>query len=260
MTVGDERVRDQHRDWHGKILPIDHPFWKVNFPPNDWGCRCDVERTNEEPSPEAEIPDNLKNEKFKNNPGMTGKVFPETVYAAGFTGEEVKRIKDWGQKQFERVKQYAINYKAYQRLKKDPDYLDVAFDKKTGGVKATHRLHNFDKKTGVYEKRVQDLLYKKGYKFTLDAEVSSIPGKKVDGKINQFTHDISTIRDIGGNAVKRALNHSRKKKADVAILYFENKSLFTKERLEEGIKKYNGQSEYRFSKIIYIVSNDINFH
>ena len=30
------------------------------------------------------------------------------------------------------------------------------------GVKATHIHHNFDKKTGKYEKEVQDLFFKKG--------------------------------------------------------------------------------------------------
>jgi len=39
-TAGDERVRDEHRRWHGTVLPVDHPWWQTHFPPNDWGCRC----------------------------------------------------------------------------------------------------------------------------------------------------------------------------------------------------------------------------
>lgn len=40
--TGDERVRDSHRALDGIVLPVDHPFWDTNYPPNDWGCRCDV--------------------------------------------------------------------------------------------------------------------------------------------------------------------------------------------------------------------------
>ena len=34
--------RDQHVAWAGLILPVDHPFWTTNFPPNGWGCKCRV--------------------------------------------------------------------------------------------------------------------------------------------------------------------------------------------------------------------------
>jgi len=93
LTVGDNRVRDKHRAWHGKVLPIDHPFWVKNFPPNDWGCRCDTERTDDEPTNEKDLPTEIENDKFKNNPGITGKVFPETIYAAGMTNQEIEILK-----------------------------------------------------------------------------------------------------------------------------------------------------------------------
>ena len=41
-AVLDSRTRPTHRAMHGIILPKDHPFWKNNFPPNGWGCRCSV--------------------------------------------------------------------------------------------------------------------------------------------------------------------------------------------------------------------------
>jgi SPP1 gp7 family putative phage head morphogenesis protein len=43
VAVMDARTRDQHRQWHGLILPIDHPFWQTHYPMNGWGCRCTVE-------------------------------------------------------------------------------------------------------------------------------------------------------------------------------------------------------------------------
>ena len=41
-TAGDERVRSSHAVLDDIVLPVDHPFWQVYFPPNDWGCRCRV--------------------------------------------------------------------------------------------------------------------------------------------------------------------------------------------------------------------------
>jgi Uncharacterized protein, homolog of phage Mu protein gp30 len=34
--------REEHLDWVGIILPVDHPFWTTHFPPNGWGCKCAV--------------------------------------------------------------------------------------------------------------------------------------------------------------------------------------------------------------------------
>lgn len=41
-AVEDERTRPSHLAIHGKIYPVDDPFWSVNFPPNGYNCRCDV--------------------------------------------------------------------------------------------------------------------------------------------------------------------------------------------------------------------------
>lgn len=40
ITAGDHRVRPQHQEWHGIILPREHPFWQTHFPPNGFNCRC----------------------------------------------------------------------------------------------------------------------------------------------------------------------------------------------------------------------------
>lgn len=41
-TVGDNRVRPEHRDLDGVTLPPSDPFWQSYYPPNGWGCRCSV--------------------------------------------------------------------------------------------------------------------------------------------------------------------------------------------------------------------------
>jgi hypothetical protein len=35
--------REEHAAWHGLILPVDHPWWLVHYPPNGWRCRCYVQ-------------------------------------------------------------------------------------------------------------------------------------------------------------------------------------------------------------------------
>lgn len=41
-AINDRRTRPQHRAWHGTILPVDHAWWDVHYPPCGWNCRCGV--------------------------------------------------------------------------------------------------------------------------------------------------------------------------------------------------------------------------
>ena len=43
VTRDDNRVRDSHHLLHGMIRHRDDPFWKTNYPPNGWHCRCKVQ-------------------------------------------------------------------------------------------------------------------------------------------------------------------------------------------------------------------------
>lgn len=42
VTVGDDRVRDEHAILDGTTLPKDDPFWDRFTPPNGWNCRCQI--------------------------------------------------------------------------------------------------------------------------------------------------------------------------------------------------------------------------
>lgn len=39
--------REEHADWHGVILPVDHEWWVTHYPPNGWNCRCYVQSLSE---------------------------------------------------------------------------------------------------------------------------------------------------------------------------------------------------------------------
>lgn len=43
-----ENPRHEHRAWYNVVLPVDHPFWDEHYPPNGWGCKCDVQQLGEE--------------------------------------------------------------------------------------------------------------------------------------------------------------------------------------------------------------------
>ncbi len=42
VAVQDDRTRDEHRAWHGVVLPVDDPWWNTHYPPCGWRCRCTV--------------------------------------------------------------------------------------------------------------------------------------------------------------------------------------------------------------------------
>ena len=42
LTKDDDRTRPLHQAQHQKVRHKDDPWWRTNYPPNGWGCRCDV--------------------------------------------------------------------------------------------------------------------------------------------------------------------------------------------------------------------------
>lgn len=42
IAILDSRSRPKHAAKHMTILHRDHPWWRINYPPNAWNCRCKV--------------------------------------------------------------------------------------------------------------------------------------------------------------------------------------------------------------------------
>ena len=80
MTQRDEKVRDSHAIMDGITLPVDHPFWKEFYPPNDFNCRCytvsldGAKETDMLKVDMGKVRDET-NPNFWNNPSLTGKIF-----------------------------------------------------------------------------------------------------------------------------------------------------------------------------------------
>jgi SPP1 gp7 family putative phage head morphogenesis protein len=78
VAVMDERTRESHAALNGLIYPINHSFWDTYYPPLDWGCRCTVMATDDNPS--NRLPEKLPDvaDGMKINTGKTAKIFDDT--------------------------------------------------------------------------------------------------------------------------------------------------------------------------------------
>jgi hypothetical protein len=65
--------REEHLDWVGTVLPVDHPWWSIHFPPNGFGCKCGARPTDKQPTDAPSTGD--VHPAFAFNPGKDGQVF-----------------------------------------------------------------------------------------------------------------------------------------------------------------------------------------
>lgn len=137
------------------------------------------------------------------------------------------------------------NYQEYLRLLKDPNYYDVTFDEKSGGVSAVHCEHKFDSEVGVfgismgeYEKLAIDSLRKRGHCITLESELAPNGVKTPDGRIDGLIMEIKATEKNGKWAIKDKLHRAAKQGAECVILYFHKKELFSSERIDDGWSKF----------------------
>lgn len=93
QTVGDEHVRHSHAMLNGVKKRIDDPFWNTHFPPNGYGCRCEVIQSTEksvtpnEKTPNIEIP-----ALFRTNLAKTGLIFPQGhAYYDGIPEKDLRK-------------------------------------------------------------------------------------------------------------------------------------------------------------------------
>jgi SPP1 gp7 family putative phage head morphogenesis protein len=77
-TAGDERVRVSHQVLDGIVRPVDDPFWDINYPPNGFKCRCDVDQVDHSGpiTPDEKLPPTEMHPMFQVNLGKQGLAFP----------------------------------------------------------------------------------------------------------------------------------------------------------------------------------------
>lgn len=96
----------------------------------------------------------------------------------------------------------------------------------------------------------------KGYKVTLGDETGSVTVP--DGRIFSATFEQKTPEAKGSKGVNKALEHAKKKRADIAVIYDKHR-LYDRRTVEDGIRHYETHNRFRFQKII-VVGSSGNVH
>ena len=157
----------------------------------------------------------------------------------------------------------AARIEEYKRYRQDPEYRDVVFDQETGGLKATHKDHNFDNDKGWYETSVQDTGMKHGHSVILEKEIHTVFKKKnLEGLWDGMSFEIAGKETATSNNIRDGLKHCAKKTGcEIAVLFFPNGN-FDENNFLDGLRKYNGLKNdpkqwARFKMIICIQDGKI---
>lgn len=96
--------RDEHKSLYYVVKPIDDPFWDRWLPPNGWGCKCSVARTDKEPTKETpEADDPIPG--IPGNSGKSGQLFaPSHPFIKNTSKKEKAKVKE----QLEKLERAAI--------------------------------------------------------------------------------------------------------------------------------------------------------
>lgn len=144
------------------------------------------------------------------------------------------------------------NYQEYLRLKNDPNYYDVIFDDKSGGVSAIHKEHSFDSKVGAfgvkrgdYEKNALTQLRGGGHVIILESEIAPEGVKTPDGLLDDISMDIKAVEGFGKWSIKDKFHRSAKQGVECVVLYFYDKDLYSTERVTDGWQRYINDSMQR---------------
>lgn len=154
---------------------------------------------------------------------------------------------------------YAERLAEYERYSTDPNYTDVAFDRSTLGLKATHVRHTLNSEKGWYETSVQNAGYKAGHSVILEAEDHTILHKKnIDGLWDGMKFEVAGAENGTSNNIRNALKHCASKPGcEVAVIFILDE--IKNADIRTGLARYNGlkgSNQWKDFKGIYIV--DIN--
>lgn len=291
-TAQDDRVRPEHADLEGVTLPIDDPFWADYYPPNGWNCRCTVVQVRRGKYPvtphdeamtrgEAALQRDTRG-MFRFNPGKEQKSVPDynpyTISScrtcptakgqvSGVSAATTLAFIPTNQlcQACQFIRQSADeNKREYQRLLNDPDYKNVQFDEKTGGVYAEHRLHStqdnnkeffFGNMTGIdLEKEFAGIAFHKGHSVIMRQEGTV---REIINKIEYLNRELDTIidgrlADIASVTKNKAsyeykllhkngqlieFNAQHETNADTVILYFHDQNMYSEKRIKDSIDK-----------------------
>ena len=273
---------EDHKPYWFTVLPVDHKFWTQHRPGDRWNCKCRLRNTDKTPTAvpvETVCTPSLQPSKgLESNPGTTGEIFsnshpyyPENCGKCPFN-KGVGRLIDLAtgrksncnngcRKIDKAINQFFIEErrKEYEQYKNDPDYLDVEFNEKTGGLKATHK----DRKKHKHEKTplgltpteledaCQDNVFKMGGSCIIQNEKTKRPNGEfatsLDAEINGKLMDIRSVCTPTTKIVNSLTDKHKQlisyykdtnKKANALCLYYHVPTWYKKELIEKAIISY----------------------
>lgn len=217
-----------HQIFWGVIRPVDDEFWNEHRPGDRWNCKCELRQTDAAPTiPPMSDKAAEPQPGLENNTGKDGNLFsqehpyyPDGCISCPFAGGTLRALyHSLAHKQdchncqrvdrvIDRAKDpKTTNHREYEMLRRDSDYTDVHYDKKSGDVMATHIGHAVHSATneptywGVttteLEQHCQQVLFKKGHSVLMADESKRRPdGTKypaLDLLLNGRLIDIASI-------------------------------------------------------------------
>jgi len=134
----------------------------------------------------------------------------------------------------------------------------------SGGVKATHKGHNFDKDKGSYEKDILDAGFKAGHSVILENEQGgTINQRFTEGTWDGRKAEVAGCETATSNNILHGLSHcASKRETKVAILDFplggfdQNVWERTLNRYR-GLKKQNTGQYVEFERIVCVQNKQI---
>jgi hypothetical protein len=152
------------------------------------------------------------------------------------------------------------NEREYIRLKADPNYTNVKFDGKTGGLLAIHKDHNFDPTIGKfgiprgdYERISADVLYGNGKSVILQSEKSTLGQKTPEGILDGIIFDIKGVEGVGKRNIEYKLFEASRQGVGTVVLYYYDKNIFDKQRILNSYDSYLRNSKSKRVKTLYYI-------
>lgn len=258
--------RPEHQAFYGLVLPRNDPFWQHNQPGNLWNCKCDWEPTDSNTSRASISKADLNKARrhssaekgLEGNPAASGHIFSNKAsYFHNATKAQSKAADSF-------FYPIAEHHEQYVSLLKDQDYTDQHFNWDNGGLKATHKDHNFDMVGGEYELHVVEAAFSSGVAVILAKEVGpTLNFRFVEGTWNGASFEVAGRETATANNVLRGLKHcASKRTTKIAVLDYPNGGFDETILLRaidryKGLKKLNDGQYVPFEKIICVQNKKI---
>lgn len=158
------------------------------------------------------------------------------------------------------LKPHSVAYRRTQdevvALRESGRYSSVEFSFDGGGYVA---IEKSTRKHLPEEVVVAHILADYGYRVVLKDEVTTIQHEKTpDGFLFTLSFEQRTPEGITADNCRRALEHARMKRADIALIY-DKYHKYHRSTVDNGLKIFEEHNTYRFKQII-VIADDGRIH